>query len=67
MSAGLIFGTISSIYGLNAGIIDETQFSLLITLVIGSAVIPKAIAQTFFHPIGDLERREEPMPAEEQI
>ncbi|MDX6477239.1 MAG: hypothetical protein QOH95_2750, partial [Gaiellaceae bacterium] len=34
MSTGLTFGTISSLYGLNAGIIDETQFSLLITVVV---------------------------------
>ena len=30
MSTGLTFGTISALYGLNAGIIDRTQFSLLI-------------------------------------
>jgi hypothetical protein len=35
--------------------------------VIASAVIPTAIAQTFFHPIGDLERREHPVPAEEYV
>src|SRR5438876_4843691 len=28
MSTGLTFGTISSLYGLTSGIIDETQFSL---------------------------------------
>jgi Kef-type K+ transport system membrane component KefB len=67
MSTGLTFGTIASLYGLNAGIIDGTQFSLLITVVIASAVIPTAIAQTFFHPIGDLERREHPVPAEEYV
>jgi Kef-type K+ transport system membrane component KefB len=67
MSTGLTFGTISSLYGLNAGIIDGTQFSLLITVVVGSALIPTAIAQTFFHPIGDLERREQAIPAEEYV
>jgi Kef-type K+ transport system membrane component KefB len=50
MSTGLTFGTISSLYGLNAGIIDQTQFSLLIAVVILSAVIPTAIAQRFFQP-----------------
>ena len=39
MSTGLTFGTISSLYGLNAGIIDRTQFSVLITTVILSAII----------------------------
>ena len=67
MSTGLTFGTIASLYGLTAGIIDETQFSLLVTVVVGSAVIPTAIAQTFFHPIADLERREAPIPAEEYV
>src|SRR5439155_11218171 len=50
MSTGLTFGTISSLYGLNAGIIDRTQFSLLITVVVLSAIVPTAIAQRFFHP-----------------
>jgi Kef-type K+ transport system membrane component KefB len=67
MSTGLTFGTIASLYGLTAGIIDETQFSLLITVVVASALIPTAIAQTFFHPIADLERREAPVPAEEYV
>ncbi len=68
MSTGLTFGTISSLYGLNAGIIDRTQFSLLVTVVVLSAIIPTAIAQGFFEPtISDLERRDEPLPAEEYV
>jgi Kef-type K+ transport system membrane component KefB len=50
MSTGLTFGTISSLYGLNAGIIDRQQFTILIGAVIGSAVIPTVIAQQFFAP-----------------
>jgi Kef-type K+ transport system membrane component KefB len=50
MSTGLTFGTISSLYGLNAGIIDRTQFSLLITVVVLSATVPTAVAQRFFQP-----------------
>jgi Kef-type K+ transport system membrane component KefB len=50
MSTGLTFGTISSLYGLNAGIIDQAQFSVLITTVIGTAIIPTIIAQRFFTP-----------------
>jgi Kef-type K+ transport system membrane component KefB len=56
MSTGLTFGTISSLYGLNAGIIDRTQFSLLITVVILSAIVPTAIAQRFFQPAAHEER-----------
>jgi Kef-type K+ transport system membrane component KefB len=50
MSTGLTFGTISSLYGLQAGIIDETQFSLLVAVVVLSAIVPTAIAQRFFQP-----------------
>jgi Kef-type K+ transport system membrane component KefB len=53
MSTGLTFGTISSLYGLNAGIIDRTQFSLLIAVVVLSAIVPTAIAQRFFQPHAD--------------
>jgi Kef-type K+ transport system membrane component KefB len=50
MSTGLTFGTITSLYGLNSGIIDKTQFSLLVAVVVLSAVVPTAIAQRFFDP-----------------
>lgn len=56
MSTGLTFGTISSLYGLNAGIIDKTQFSLLITVVVASAVVPTAIAERWFLPGAERER-----------
>jgi Kef-type K+ transport system membrane component KefB len=60
MSTGLTFGTITSLYGLQAGIIDQTQFSLLLTVVVLSAIVPTAIAQRFFQPHPDAEdaRRE---------
>lgn len=69
MSTGLTFGTISSLYGLNAGIIDKTQFSLLVTVVVLSAIIPTAIAQAWFAPghISDLEHRRESPAAEEFV
>jgi Kef-type K+ transport system membrane component KefB len=57
MSTGLTFGTISSLYGLNAGIIDQTQFSLLITVVILSAVVPTVIAERWFLPDAERELR----------
>jgi Kef-type K+ transport system membrane component KefB len=62
MSTGLTFGTITSLYGLNAGIIDRTQFSLLITVVVLSAIVPTAIAQRFFHPEVEADLRREPQP-----
>ena len=50
MSTGLTFGTISSLYGFNAGILDRAQFSVLVTVVVASAVVPTVIAQRWFHP-----------------
>ena len=50
MSTGLTFGTISSLFGLNHGIITEAQYSFLVATVIGSAVIPTVIANAFFMP-----------------
>src|SRR5437868_6006188 len=50
MSTGLTFGTITSLYGLSAGIIDRKQFSLLVAVVVLSAIVPTAIAQRFFQP-----------------
>lgn len=57
MSTGLTFGTISSLYGLNAGIIDKTQFSLLVSVVVLSAVVPTAIAERWFLPDSEREQR----------
>jgi Sodium/hydrogen exchanger family. len=50
MSTGLTFGTISALYGLEHNIIDQNQYSLLVTAVILSAIIPTYIAQKFFYP-----------------
>jgi Kef-type K+ transport system membrane component KefB len=57
MSTGLTFGTIASLYGLTAGIIDKTQFSLLVTVVVLSAVVPTALAERRFLPLAERERR----------
>jgi hypothetical protein len=50
MSTGLTFGTISALFGLTNHIVDQTQYTILVTVVIGSAVVPTIIAQTFFRP-----------------
>jgi Kef-type K+ transport system membrane component KefB len=50
MSTGLTFGTISSLFGLSHGIIDQAQYSALVAAVIGSAVVPTLIANAFFLP-----------------
>ena len=50
MSTGLTFGTISSLFGLSHGIITQSQYSILVAAVIGSAVIPTLIANAFYLP-----------------
>jgi Kef-type K+ transport system membrane component KefB len=50
MSTGLTFGSISALFGLTNHIIDQAQYTVLLTAVIGSAVVPTLIAQLFFQP-----------------
>ena len=50
MSTGLTFGTISALFGLTNHIISTSQYTVLVTAVIGSAVVPTLIAQRFFAP-----------------
>ncbi len=48
MSTGLTFGTISALFGLTNKIIDQEQYTILVTAVILSAVVPTVIAQKWF-------------------
>ncbi len=50
MSTGLTFGSISALFGFTNHIIDQGQYTILLTAVIGSAVVPTVIAQTWFQP-----------------
>jgi Kef-type K+ transport system membrane component KefB len=50
MSTGLTFGTISALFGLTNAIIDRGQYTVLVTAVIGSAIVPTLIAQRWFQP-----------------
>lgn len=50
MSTGLTFGTISSLFGLSHGIINQAQYSALVAAVIGSAVVPTLIANALYLP-----------------
>jgi Kef-type K+ transport system membrane component KefB len=50
MSTGLTFGTIAALYGLTNGYIDAAGYSVLVTVVILSAVVPTLLATTFFEP-----------------
>ncbi|MBI5603996.1 MAG: cation:proton antiporter [Deltaproteobacteria bacterium] len=54
MSTGLTMGTISSVFGLTAGLISQAQFSVLVATVVLSAIIPTFIAQKWFEPAYEL-------------
>lgn len=50
MGTGLTFGTISALFGLNNHIINQKQYTILVTVVILSAVLPTLFAQRYFQP-----------------
>lgn len=50
MATGLTFGTISALFGLTHGYINQSQYTVLVTVVILSAIIPTLIAERFFRP-----------------
>ena len=50
MSTGLTFGTMSALFGLTNHVITQAQYTILVTTVIGSAIVPTLIAQRLFQP-----------------
>jgi Kef-type K+ transport system membrane component KefB len=50
MSTGLTFGTISALFGLSHHYINQMQYTMLVTVVILSAILPTLIAQRYFSP-----------------
>jgi len=66
MATGLTFGTIAALFGLTNGYIDQATYTILVTTVILSAVVPTLIATKFFEPrIGTALETEEIDAAEE--
>ena len=53
MATGLTFGSISALYGLQNGIIDQNQYTILVSVVMLSAFVPTLIAQRFFQPTAE--------------
>jgi Kef-type K+ transport system membrane component KefB len=67
MSTGLTFGTISALFGLTNHIIDQEKYTILVTAVIGSAVVPTLIAQRWFQPtFKPIENEPDAVPATEE-
>ena len=50
MSTGLTFGSISALFGLTHGYIDQAQYSILVTVVILIAPIHRSISHRPFYP-----------------
>ena len=68
MSTGLTFGSISALYGLTHKIIGRDQYTILVTVVILSALVPTLIAQQFFRPrLEDHLEPAAPQPAPESL
>jgi Kef-type K+ transport system membrane component KefB len=67
MSTGLTFGTIAALFGLTHGHIDQATYTILVTVVILSAVVPTLLATTFFEPIAARAEDLEDLDAAEEI
>jgi Kef-type K+ transport system membrane component KefB len=68
MATGLTFGSISALFGLTHQLINSTQYTELVTVVVLSAFVPTLIAQQLFQPeLVDADedkaaRRDDPTP-----
>jgi Kef-type K+ transport system membrane component KefB len=51
MATGLTFGSIAALFGFTHHLIDKTQYTELVTVVILSAFVPTVIAQQLFRPV----------------
>ncbi len=59
MATGLTFGSIAALFGLTHHLINKTQYTELVTVVILSAFVPTLIAQQLFRPdVLDAEQEE---------
>jgi Kef-type K+ transport system membrane component KefB len=67
MATGLTFGSISALYGLTHHLINEAQYTELVTVVILSAFVPTLIAQQFFRPSIEIAVDEQEALGEEDI
>jgi hypothetical protein len=65
MATGLTFGSIAALYGLNHHLIDEGRYTVLIAVVILSAVLPTLAAQRLFQPSVIDAEEEEALGAED--
>ncbi len=67
MATGLTFGSISALFGLTHHLIDKTQYTELVTVVLLSALVPTLVAQQLFQPEVATERDEIEALGEEDL
>jgi Kef-type K+ transport system membrane component KefB len=67
MATGLTFGSIAALFGLTHNLINEAQYTELVTVVILSAFVPTLIAQMFFRPTTDISTETEEALGEEDL
>lgn len=67
MATGLTFGSIAALFGLNHGLINDKQYTELVTVVLLSALVPTLIAQQLFQPKIAIPVEKEEALAEEDI
>ena len=67
MATGLTFGSISALFGLTHHLIDRTQYTELVTVVLLSALLPTLVAQQLFRPELPTERDELEALGEEDL
>jgi Kef-type K+ transport system membrane component KefB len=66
MSTGLTFGSISALFGYTHGLLDRGQYSVLVTVVVMTALLPTLVAQIFFRPRSHDLSWGRPVPTEEE-
>ncbi len=67
MATGLTFGSISALFGFTHHLIDKTQYTELVTVVLLSALVPTLVAQQLFRPTLATERDELEALGEEDL
>jgi Kef-type K+ transport system membrane component KefB len=67
MATGLTFGSISALFGLTHHLINKTQYTELVTVVLLSALLPTLVAQQLFRPELPTERDELEALGEEDL
>jgi Kef-type K+ transport system membrane component KefB len=65
MATGLTFGSIAALFGLTHHLINKTQYTELVTVVILSAFVPTLVAQQLFRPAVLDAAQEEALGAED--